>query len=268
MSDTVVGYYQAAANVITPVGVISGAVANSLFRSFAELHGLKEDISLAFSYSVKYVSLILTPIIFFILAAASPLFDLFYSHAYSGGIVLLKLVAVSNLPIAAGLTVIPSFMNGVGKSRFTLVISITSAVAFVLASLVLILGLGLGAQGLMIALLVSNLAIVTPGLALAMKYLDVRLAPLPLVGIFLAGLVAWIAVALIPLGGFSSIWGVVFAAVVFLPVYLVAVPLFRGLNNDDLVRLSIAVETLGPLRRVFEAFLGFERRVLQLSKGS
>ena len=166
VANAAIGYYQAALNVTVAITIISGAVANALFRSFAELHGLEEDIALAFAYAVRYVSLILTPMVFFILAGAGPLFNLFYGSAYSQGIVLLKLVAISYLPVAVGLTVLPSFFNGVGRSRFTMLISVSAAVALVLASLVFVFSLGLGAEGIMLALLVSNLASVVPGLFL------------------------------------------------------------------------------------------------------
>ncbi|MDA4118183.1 MAG: oligosaccharide flippase family protein [Thaumarchaeota archaeon] len=267
VANTVIGYYQAALNVNVPIGVISGAVASVLFRSFAELHGLEEDISLAFAYAVKYVSLISTPIVFFLLATAAPLFDLFYGPAYSPGILLLKLVAISNLPVAIGLTVLPSFFNGIGKSRFTMLISIISALSLVLGSLVLVVSLGLGAEGIIFAILVSNLAIVVPGLLLAVRFLDVHIAVKPLFGIFLAGLVAWLVVALLPLGGLLSAEELLIESLIYLLVYLTLVPVFFGINQDDLVRLSIAVDTMGPIRTIFGAFLGYERRILQLMRG-
>jgi O-antigen/teichoic acid export membrane protein len=264
VTNTVIGYYQAALNVIVPIGVISSAIANVLFRSFAELHGLEEDISLAFEYAVKYVSLFLTPIAFFILAAAGPLFELFYGPAYSPGILLLELVAISYLPVAIGLTVLPSFLNGIGKSRFTMLISITGAVSFVLASLVFVVSLNLGAEGIILALLISNLATVIPGLLLCVRYLEVRISLRPLLGIFLAGLVAWLVVDLLPLGGLLTIETLVIDSLVYLVAYMILVPIFFGVDGDDLVRLSIAAETMGPLRKVFGAFLAFERMILQL----
>lgn len=272
VTDAVIGYYQAALNVTVAITIISTALANVLFRSFAELHGLEEDIALAFAYAVKYVSLILTPIVFFILAAAGPLVLLFYGHAYSEAVALLRLAAVSYLPVAAGLTVLPSFLNGVGRSRFTMLISIASASALVITSLVFLLGLRLGAEGIILALLVSNLGAVVPGLLLAGKYLHAHIAAPPLLGIFMAGTVAWLAVELLPTGGFSGLEGLIgeltVDAVVFLALYTALVPLLSGVDEDDLVRLSIAVETMGPLKELFGVFLRLERRLLRLRGGS
>ena len=93
-TNAVIGYYQAALNGTVAISVISGTVTNVLFRSFAALQGLAGDTSLAFSYAVRYVSLLLTPIVFFLIGAAAPLFDLLYGTSYFQGIILLRLVAL------------------------------------------------------------------------------------------------------------------------------------------------------------------------------
>jgi len=49
--------------------------------------------------------------------------------------------------------------------------------------------------------------------------------------------------------------------------YTVLVPIFFGVDEDDLIRLTIAVDTTGPLRSLFGALLGIERRVLHLRGG-
>jgi len=69
-------------------------------------------------------------------------------------------VAISYLPVSIGLTVLPSFLNGVGRSKFTILMSSAGAVSLVLASLVLVFALDLGAEGIILAQLVSNLATV------------------------------------------------------------------------------------------------------------
>lgn len=264
-TNAVIGYYQAALNVTVPIALISAAFANVLFRSFAQLHGLEEDLSLAFAYAVKYVSLVLTPVVFFVLASAAPLFDLFYGPAFSAGIPLLRLVAVSYFPVAIGLTVLPAFLNGIGRSKFTMVIALTGALGLVFASLLFVADLGLAAQGIVFALLVSNLATAVVGILLCVRYLGVKISLKPLAAIFLAGLVAWLAVSVLPVAGVPSAAALALDFVVFLLAYFTLVPVFLGVDNDDLIRLSIAVETTGPFRVVFEAFLEYERRVLSLT---
>lgn len=267
-ANAVVGFYQAAINVTVPITVISTSVQNVLFRSFAELHGLEEDISLAFAYAVRYTSLISTPITFFLLASAAPLFDLFYGSAYAPGVALLRLAAVSYLPVALGSTVLPSFLGGVGRSKSVMAIYVAYAASLVVAATIFVAGLGLAGEGIMLALLVANVALVVSGLALSILSLGVRLSTRPLVGIFLASLVAGAAVAVIPEGGLSNLIAVALDALVYIFAYLTLVPLLSGLDGDDIVRLEISVETMGPLRWFFRAVLGYELKLLRLKGGS
>ena len=265
-TNSVIGYYQAALNVTVAIGVISGAMTNALFRSFAALHGISGDTSLAFSYAVRYVSLLLTPMVFFLIAAAGPLFDLVYTPSFSQGVILLQLVAISTLPVAIGFTVLTPFFNGIGKSRITMLITLASAVGLAAAGYFLAVIMGLGAQGIMAAFIVSNVALTIPGLLVARSYVNVRMPVRPLAGITAAAFVAWLAISILPFGGLPSLAIIAVDFAIFTIVYLTCVPLFWGIDGDDIVRLSIAGEALGPARRVLVVALGYERRLLDLAK--
>jgi O-antigen/teichoic acid export membrane protein len=264
-TNAVIGYYQAALNVTVAITVISGAATNALFRSFAALHGLEGNTSLAFSYAVRYVSLFLTPMVFFLIAAAGPLFDFLYGPSYSQGVVLLQLVAISWLPVAIGATVLTPFLNGVGKSRMTMVITLASAVGLAAAGFFLGFSLGLGARGVMAAFLVSNLALTIPGLLIVRNYLHVRMSMKPLAGIAAASFIAWLAISVLPLAGLPSLAAVGVDLVIFTIVYLTSIPLLLGIDRDDIVRLSIAAEALGPARKILVLALRYESRILALT---
>ncbi len=265
-NNSVVGYFQAANNVTVAITVLSGALSLALFRSFAALHGLEQDISLAFAYSVKYTSYILTPIAFFLLATAGPLVDLVYTSSYSASVVLLQTAAISFLPMAIGMAVLTSFFNGTGVSRFTLFISIVAAIALAAGSFVLAVVFNLGAEGVMLALVVSNVAMTLSGLILARSYLGTHLPMRPLSGIFSSGLVAFCVIWFLPAGGLSSGEAILIDSALFLVLYLTLVPFLFGLEEEDLTRLSIAAETMGPMRPLFEILLRYERRVLAIRK--
>jgi O-antigen/teichoic acid export membrane protein len=265
-NNAVVGYFQAANNVTVAITVLSSALSISLFRSFAALHGLEEDIALAFAYSVKYASYILTPLAFFLLATAAPLVDLLYGSSYVPSVALLQVAAISFLPVSVGSLVLASFFNGIGMSRFTLYISIVAAITLAAGSFVLGVVFGLGAVGVMLALVVSNVAMTFSGLILSRRYLRTHLPLKPLLGLFSAGLVAFVAVSLLPTGGLPSALAILIDSAVYLVAYLTMVPLLRGVDESDLNRLSIAAETMGPIRRVFEVFLLYEKRILKMRK--
>jgi stage V sporulation protein B len=265
-TNAVIGYYQAALNVTVAISVISGTVTNVLYRSFAALDGLAGDTSLAFSYAVRYVSLLLTPVVFFLIAAAKPLFDFLYGPSYSPGIILLQLVGLSYLPISFGLTVLAPFLNGVGKSRMTMLISVASAAGLAVSGYLFAVSFGLGARGVMLALLVSNVALTVPGLLLGVRYLNVRMPIRSLAGIVVASLVGSVVVAILPLGGMPSLAALAIDCAAFVVLYLTCLPLVRGIDSEDVTRLSIAGEGLGPVRNLLSLILGYERRVLALVK--
>ncbi|HEV2390679.1 MAG TPA: oligosaccharide flippase family protein [Nitrososphaerales archaeon] len=265
-TDAVVGFYQAAGNVTIAITVLSAAFSSSLFRSFAALDGLKEDISLAFAYSVKYVSYVLTPLVFLLLATATPLVDLAYGSSYASSVVLLQIAVISYLPVAAGFQVLASFFNGVGKSRLTLYISIIAAIAMAAGSFGLGQLLGLGAEGVMLSQVLSNFAMTISGLILSRKYLKTHLPWQPLLGIFAAGLIAFGVAYLLPLRGVPDFEYLLIDAVIFLAAYLTLVPVLQGMNDDDFIRLSIAAETMGPTKRMIGVFVNYERRILRLRK--
>jgi O-antigen/teichoic acid export membrane protein len=265
-ANAVIGYYQAALNVTIAITVSSGAVASVLFRSFAALDGLAGDTSLAFSYAVRYVSFVLTPVVLLLIAVAAPLFNILYGPSYSQGVVLLQLAALASLPVAIGVTVLPPFLNGIGKSRITMLITLTSAVAQAVAGYFFCVSLGFGAEGIMVAFLVANLALAVPGLLLVRRILNVRMSWRPLAGIMVAALVALFAVVLLPLRNLPSIAAVVIDFVVYVAVYLTCAPIVWGIDGDDIIRLSIAGEALGPARRIVGLALEYEKRVLVLLK--
>jgi O-antigen/teichoic acid export membrane protein len=265
-TNAVIGYYQAALNVTVAIGVISGTVTSVLFRSFAALHGLSADTSLAFSYAVRYVSLLLTPSVFFLIGAAGPLFDFLYGSSYSQGVILLQLVALSSLPVAIGYPVLTPFLNGVGKSRITMMITLASAVGLAVSGYFFAVSLGLAAEGIMLALFVSSCALTFPGLFLVRRYLGVRLNVKPLAGILAAAVLAWLVISVLPFGSLPALVSLALDFGVYTAVYLTCVPLVRGIDKDDIVRLSIAGESLGPARRILTLVLGYESLVLALVK--
>lgn len=261
-SNAVVGYYGAALNVTVAITVITAALANVMFRSFSALHGFAEDTSLAFRYSVKYASFILTPVVLLLIGAAGPFIQFFYWPSYEQSVDLLRLAALSWIPVSIGLTVVPAFFNGVGRSTMMMYITILSSAVLAAAGLLLGAVLGLGAGGIMLALLISNVALTVAGLAAARRYLGVRLSAGPLLGVVVAAAIALIAVYVLPNEELSSPVSLVLDCLVYAGVYLTALPLVQGIDGDDVVRLSIAGDSLGPLRGIFLIILRYERYIL------
>ncbi len=262
-SNSVVGYYQAGANLAVPISLVSTVITITLLPGFAGLQGIDADLSLAFRYATRYVAYIAMPVIVFVAAGAEPLTLVLLTSAYSSSIVYVRLIALASLPIVIGLTITPSFLNGIGKTRITFVLNALSAATILIFALLFSTGFGLGVYGLIYAIAASNLITAVVGLILLSKLfkagIDVRRISLLLV----ASLIAYGSVYLVGLATLPDLATLFIDVLVFGAVYLTLVPLVHALDKADLVRLRVASEGLGQLGKLINLFLTYENLLLR-----
>ena len=156
-SNVVIGYYQAAFTFTVAISLLSGAAGSALFPAFSSLHGQKGDLQKALKLAVRYVAYVTMPVVFVLAATARELIVIFYGHSFSAGATFLVILALSAAPVLLGLTVLPSFFNGVARTKLTLfMVGLGAAVLFVSAP-ILAINLNLGVDGVIYGLLLSNL---------------------------------------------------------------------------------------------------------------
>jgi O-antigen/teichoic acid export membrane protein len=264
-TNRIVGEYQAAVNLTIPISVISNGVTTVLVRSFSTLHGLKEDITQTFDYAVRYVSFLLTPVLVFLFSSAGLLFDVIYSQSYTEGVIFLQLTAISYIPVAFGLTVLPSFLNGIGKNRFVMLMNMAGASSLVVAGLGLAVWSGLGGVGIVYAIIISNVITTVLGLFLSVRLIRTHLTFGPLLSIIAAALMGSIVMYYIPDNILPPTVLLLVNVIIFTFVYLSLVPLFRGVNLADVDRLALSTEGIHFLGRVVKPILNYERWILRKS---
>ncbi|MBM3898525.1 MAG: hypothetical protein FJ358_08425 [Thaumarchaeota archaeon] len=264
-TNEIVGEYQAAVNLTISIFVISNGVTTVLIRSFSTLDGLRADLTQTFDYAVRYVSFLLTPVVVFLFSSAGLLFDVIYGQFYSEGVIFLQLTAISYLPVAFGLTVLPSFLNGIGKSRFTMLLNIAGAASLVVAGIGLAVLSGLGGVGIVYAILVSNVITTVLGLFLSVRLIRSRLTLGPLLSIVAAALMGSIVMYYIPDNILPPTVLLLVDVIIFTFVYLSLVPLFRGVSLADVDRLALSTEEIHLLGRVIKVVLNYERWILRKS---
>jgi len=264
-TNEIVGEYQAAVNLTISIFVISNGVTTVLIRSFSTLDGLRADLTQTFDYAVRYVSFLLTPVVVFLFSSAGLLFDVIYGQFYSEGVIFLQLTAISYLPVAFGLTVLPSFLNGIGKSRFTMLLNIAGAASLVVAGIGLAVLSGLGGVGIVYAILVSNVITTVLGLFLSVRLIRNRLTLGPLLSIVAAALMGSIVMYYIPDNILPPTVLLLVDVIIFTFVYLSLVPLFRGVSLADVDRLALSTEEIHLLGRVIKVVLNYERWILRKS---
>jgi O-antigen/teichoic acid export membrane protein len=257
-SNAVVGYYQAASNLIVPATLLSTAIAAALYRAFASLHGEKGDTAGAFMMSVKYVGYLIVPILFFLAAAASELMYLFYGRAFTAGSGYLVLLAAAYVPILIGMSILPSFFNAIGLTKVTLYA--TGSASLVLIGLAPLLAVywGLGVDGLIYSVLLSNAALAVVGLFFIRRrrlgVTDWRSSAATLAASLLAFGAAWI------LPGFGhQIYLLVVKFAVFTAVYLTAAPLLGALTPADVDRLDASLKDVTLVGKLVAPIAAYEK---------
>jgi O-antigen/teichoic acid export membrane protein len=267
-TNSYVGFYQSAANFLTAITLVSGAITQALFPAFAHLEGTKSDVDRAFRYATKYMGFAITPIIFLLMGASLQIVRLPLGSSYATASNFLALLSLSNISLLFGLGVLPSFFNGLGRPRYYMVYSLAgAAVIFALAPL-LSIGAGLGVDGLILSILAANLVAVVTGLYLASRFFNARVDLRACLLILTSSLLAYVAVVAVSTLRFGDIILLPAEILVFVAVYLTAAPLLRVLGPEDLDTLQTAVSGLGRFQVVIQPILRYERFVLRASKSS
>lgn len=261
-SNSTIGYFTAANNVTVAISIVSSSTAAALFPAFAGLEGMKADLAGAFRRASKYVGYISIPVIFFTAAAAKQFMGLLYGAQFLPGTGFLVLLALSSLPMVAGLSVIPAFFNGVGKTRITLyAVGLETAVVFVLAPL---LGesFGLGVDGTIYAILIANVAMTLVGLAFFRRMFSATVSILPMASTLFSGALSFVLVYFLPVLP-SDLLAFVEKLIIFALAYFTVGPATGAVSRGDLNLVQSAVDDmrfiggiLDPLFRYQKLFAG------------
>ena len=265
--NEIVGYYSVATNLTVPLSLLSSATAAALYPAFTSLHGTRGDTRQAFAMSLTYVSYLIGPVIFFLMAASTELFYAFYGASYVAGSGYLFLLALAYSPVAVGQTIFPSFFLGVGRPRLTFVATGAGAVMLLVLAPLLSIYDGMGVVGLIVALMASNVTIAGSGMYLVHRY---RLGAagwrslLATIGASVLALAACLALPAI--GHHVIILGV--KMVLFAAVYLTLAPLLGALTPADVDRLESSLKGVALVGKLVAPVARYERYLAARSPGT
>lgn len=267
--NTVIGYY-AAANVITTIVVLIGtSEATALFPAFSRLQVSNSDTRTAFRYAVKYSSYAIMPVVVFLIAASSDIIRLLYGAVYLPASYILQLLTLSFLPYAFGQVVLPSYFNGVGKTRLTLYMNLVETLATLVAAFVLVFLLKLGVLGVLYTIILSNILPTAFGLYWAKMYLGAVIDVANLFRTYLVSVACYFvlyAFTLVVTASSSAVLvlKLILESAIFLGVYLTLAPLARMVEAEDITRLRISSDSLGIIRKLLHPILDYESYLIRL----
>jgi len=257
-TNAVVGYYQAANNITSAYTLALAAITLALFPAFSSLHGAGADTASAFRRATKFVAYIMTPAILFIAGAAGAIMRILYGPAFSAADTYLVLLAVSDIPLVLGSTVASAFFNGVGKTRLSLAVGAASASALVVSAPLLGDVFGLGVDGLIYALFVSNALSGGAGLYFAARYLGATVDLRSVAATFAASAMGYVAVVLTSGLALSDLFSLAVDVLVFFGVYFTAAPVLRAIDASDVETLGTALGGMGAFAGVLRPIIRYE----------
>ncbi len=265
-TNNVYGWYQAASNFIVPMTTVSSALTYALFPAFASFDGVGGDVRVAFKQAYRFVAFLLTPVTFFLLAAAGPLMHVLYGASYDGGIGYLQLLAIAYLPTAFGYTVHIAFFNGFARPKLTMVLqTVAGAVLFVAAPL-LAIAADWRVDGIIYANLLSDFAAWAMGTVLADRYMNARLDFKANAAILLSAAVSCGATALVSQTLGSSALTLLADLLVFTLSYLTLAPLLGAIKTDDMSTMEHTFAGLGIVSRLIGLLLRYVKLILSIGK--
>ncbi|MCK5628579.1 flippase, partial [Candidatus Bathyarchaeota archaeon] len=120
-TDVAIGNYKAAANFIQLLAAISIPITTSLLPAFSKLDSsAKDDIKTFFQHTVKYSTLIVLPLAVMMMLLADDVIQTIYGNDFQSAGIFLAAYCLIYFLVGFGSLTLPSFFNGLGKTRETL----------------------------------------------------------------------------------------------------------------------------------------------------
>jgi len=257
-TDFMIGNYKAAVNFTVLITFFTTPITTVLFPAFSKLNPEKamETLRTIFQYSIKYASLLTIPATAAIMALSRPLVFTLFGEKYTSAPLFLTLYAISYLYTALGNLSLGNFLNGQGKTMVTMKLTLITLATGLPLSFLLIPRFGI--TGLIITILVSGLPSLATGLWWIKKHFGVTVDWKSSTKILVASTTAAIITQLILSQLHTLEWiSLIIGGTIFLGTYLIATPLMRAVDADDIKNLKGMLSELGPISHLFNLPLNF-----------
>jgi O-antigen/teichoic acid export membrane protein len=266
-SNAEIGSFRAAVNFGSLIGIFATPVATALFPAFSklDLRTRKVDLESMFDHAVKYTTLLIVPVAVVIAALSRDFIRAVYGVAYASASTYLALYVATFLLSAIGSQAIGAFLNGVGKTKETLKITLVQLITF-LPSAPFLAWL-LGVSGVIIALILSTLVSISFGLWLAVHQYGMRVDLRASLRILLAATIS--AVPLLPMILYSplpSYANAALGALIYAAAYLTLIPLLKALTRSDLQLLTPILKQIKPLQPLTDLIITYENQLLNITE--
>jgi O-antigen/teichoic acid export membrane protein len=266
-SDSMIGNYSIALNFSTLITFFTIPIVTVLFPAFSKLDAEKEKGTLrnVFQSSVKYTALFTIPATTAIMVLSEPLVFTLFGQKYNHAPLFLTLDAVSFLYSGVGSLSLGSFLNGQGKTKLNMKLTILTISIGLPLSTILVPRFGI--TGLISTTLVAGIPSLFIGIWWIRKHFAVTVDWTSSTKIFLASAIAaavtYVTASQLDLHYWTKL---AIGGMIFLVTYLTSAPLIQAVNQTDINNLREMVSGLGPLSSIFNLLLNFMEKLIPTSK--
>jgi O-antigen/teichoic acid export membrane protein len=244
VTNTEMGNYQIAGNLLTPISLITGSLSTVLFTTLPQL--VNEDYKFrdALNRAARYTAIIISPIAIALALFSKQAVYIVYGPQYGLAPLYLSIMAVSNLLAPFG--VVPMYLNIIGATRTTMALNIVSMLIGLPITWALLVHYGM--LGAVIASLINGVLGTVISLIVVRRMYGIVIDVMQVVKYWAPSLIAG-ALTYIVMRMMSNMWlalGV--GSVIYLASLIVLTALMTNMEDlKNIADISRGINYIGPL---------------------
>ena len=246
-TNTQLGWYSVALNLVIPLNVIGVSLITSMFSTLPMLLDNREKMNRVVVKATLYTSIITLPLAFGLIAFSRPIIYMVYGEEYLPASIYLSILATHGLLAPLGLYILRPYFNSVGATKNSFKMSIVRLSFYLPLGILAIIYTGI--TGFLVVHVVSDLFSALYGLRLLRREFGVNIVywrnMMILVSLGVPALIAAVLTYLLPIG-------MIIKTIVALIVYLAAVLIIIGHQLKieeirELKMLSYNIKVIGTV---------------------
>ena len=261
VTNSDIGNYRAAINFAALLTVFSIPITTVMLPAFSRLGSATSDkMKLFFKLTNKYVTLIILPIAVLIILLSKEILQIVYGSEFQSAPYFLALYCLLYLLVGFGNLTLLSFYNGIGETKITMRVSLITFTILVFLSPLLTQFYGV--EGLIVAFLLASVAGQTYSAFFATRKYKLEFDTRAILKIYLISGLSSIPVILIKFFTFPSMLSVLFGGLLYLFIYITAIPAFKTLNLIETKKAVEVIQNVRFLSAAAKPVLKYQEKIL------
>ncbi len=254
-NNALIGNYNLASNFMVIITFVATPINTMLYPAFSKLDGDTEKTTLRQVYqsSVKYSTLLVTPVIAAMMALSTPFVATIFGHAYAQAPFFVALLAINYVFVAFGLYSTNSLINSQDQASIKIVLAIVTVAMGVPLGVFAISRYGV--LGMLITLIFDGVPSIVIGLAFVKNRYDLSIDWWSSGKIILCSAAAAFLSYFVVKLPLPSIIQLIIGIAIFLTAFIGTLTLTRTLNKQDIINLRAMTSSLGPLAKILNKLL-------------